>query len=55
MPNTIQQIKKDNTEKIETTLDVKIYRKISENLYIVVDNTAHALLETSQKLQENIV
>lgn len=55
MPNTIQQIKKDNTEKIETTLDVKIYRKISENLYIVVDNTAHALLETSQELQENIV
>lgn len=54
MPTTIQQIKNENKEIIETMLDVKIHKKLSDTLYIVVDNTAHIALSTSQELQESL-
>lgn len=55
MPTSIKQIRKENQEIIESTLDIKVYKKINENFYIVVDENAHALLESSQELLENIV
>ena len=55
MPTSIKQIRKDNQEIVETTVDVKVYKKIKNDFYIVVDETGHVLLETSQELQENIV
>ena len=54
MPTTIKQIKKDNEEIIETTLDVKVYQKINDNFYVIVDETGHVLLESNQVLEENI-
>ena len=55
MPTTINQIKKDNPEIIETTLDIKVYQKIHDNFYIIIDETGHVLLETNQVLELNIV
>ena len=55
MPTTIKQIKKDNPEIIETTLDIKVYQKINDNFYIIIDETGHVLLETNQVLELNIV
>ena len=55
MPTTIKQIKKDNQEIIETTLDIKVYQKINDNFYIIIDETGHVLLETNQVLELNIV
>ena len=55
MPHTIQQIQKEKKEIIESMLDVKVFKKICDNAYIVYDATAHALLETSQELKEGMV
>ena len=54
MPTTIQQIKNENKEIIETALDVKIHKKLSDTMYIAVDNTAHIALSTNQDLQESL-
>ena len=37
MPTSIKQIRKDNQEIVETTVDVKVYTKIKNDFYIVVD------------------
>ena len=55
MPTSIKQIRKENQEIIETTLDVKVYKKINDNFYIVFDESGHALLESNQVLSDNIV
>ena len=44
MPTSIKQIRKDNQEIVETTVDVKVYKKIKNDFYIVVDETGHVLL-----------
>ena len=55
MPSNILKTKKDGVERIETTLDLKIITKITNNIYVVGDETGSALLETSQDLQEGTV
>ena len=55
MPSNILKTKKDGVECIETTLDLKIITKITNNIYVVGDETGSALLETSQDLQEGTV
>ena len=55
MPTTIKQIHDEDRESIETIVNVKVFKKLSDNMFIIVDDTGHALLETNQELEEGIV
>ena len=55
MPTTIKQIHDEDRESIETIVNVKVFKKLSDNMFIIVDDTGHALLETNQELEEDIV
>ena len=53
MPTTIKKIQAEDKESVEDILNIKIVRKIAEETYVVADETSHALLRTSQDLEEN--
>ena len=53
MPTTIKKIQAEDKESVEDILNIKIVRKIAEETYVVADETSHALLKTSQDLEEN--
>ena len=53
MPITIKKIQDEDKESIEDIVNIKIVKKIADENFVVADETGHALLRTSQDLEEN--
>ena len=51
MATRIDELKNGSTEKVHV-LEVKIVKKVTEDYYIVADETAHTLLVSNQSLKE---
>ena len=51
MALSIEDLKNGKTEKVNT-LEIKIMKKVSDDKYIVADETAHTLLVSDQSLKE---
>ena len=48
MPSTIKKIQTENKDTIEDIINIKVVKKLSDDSFVVADETGHSLLRTSQ-------